>query len=355
MTTENDIINIWKAEGFVGQNKLQKILSDKNIKFKSKDLSKLIKEQKTYQIHKEYKKNQKALGHIISFAKDAKWQIDLIDMTPYGNNNNGYKWILIAIDIFTRKGYAEPIKNKSQNNITEAFNKLITNEKPSIVMSDKGSEFINKEFKDNLNNKEIGQQLAEVGDHHALGIIDRFIRTIKSMIFKSITDNQNTKWIDKLNTYVNAYNNHPHRGIDEIKPNEAETDKNKEKILNLNINKAQDTNEIQNDIQIGDKVRVKIMKTFQKGYEPQYTEDVYTVIKVNKISAILDDNKKYKLSQLQKVNNIIENTPNIKETNVINIAKKDKKSKITFKTNDINLDNIITEKRKRKAKVIFTL
>ena len=49
MEQKEKIINLWKANGFVGTDKLYKILKSKDIKIKHNDLNQLIKEQKTSQ------------------------------------------------------------------------------------------------------------------------------------------------------------------------------------------------------------------------------------------------------------------------------------------------------------------
>jgi len=64
--------------------------------------------------------------------------------------------------------------------------------------------------------------MAEPGDHNLLGVIDRFSKTIKTLINKQFQKNDDTKWFDKLQKLIVAYNNTPHNGIDGMTPNEAE-------------------------------------------------------------------------------------------------------------------------------------
>src|SRR5690606_31870856 len=39
-------------------------------------------------------------------------QADLIDMHRYSRQNEDYKWILVLIDVYSRYGWAYPLKNK---------------------------------------------------------------------------------------------------------------------------------------------------------------------------------------------------------------------------------------------------
>ena len=70
-----------------------------------------------------------------------------------------------------------------------------------------------------------------VHDHHSLGIIDRFARTLKTILHKRFVKFETTNWVDVLPKVVNQYNNSPHSGIDNIKPNEADKPENIYRII----------------------------------------------------------------------------------------------------------------------------
>ena len=53
----------------------------------------------------------------------------------------------------------------------------------------------------------------EVGDHHKLGIIDRFVRTLRDRINKYLEMHNTTKYIDVLPEIIKGYNNSYHSGI----------------------------------------------------------------------------------------------------------------------------------------------
>ena len=59
----------------------------------------------------------------------------------------GIKYILLAIDIFTRKAFAQPLKNKSALTVVKGFEEIIKDTKPKIIQCDQGKEFINTEFR----------------------------------------------------------------------------------------------------------------------------------------------------------------------------------------------------------------
>ena len=83
----------------------------------------------------------------------------------------------------------------------------------SFIVSDDGNEWkgeIDKEIFKKLN---IYHKITITGDHNVLKPIDRFSQTIKGIIFKYFTHNNTTNWIDRLNKFIDTYNNTPHSEI----------------------------------------------------------------------------------------------------------------------------------------------
>ena len=56
------------------------------------------------------------------------------------------KYLLVSIDIFTRKVLVIPIKLKNAEAITEGMKTIIDAFKPKIITTDNGSEYISKVF-----------------------------------------------------------------------------------------------------------------------------------------------------------------------------------------------------------------
>jgi hypothetical protein len=66
-------------------------------------------------------------------------QLDLLDYLKYSRQNNGYKYILIVVNMFTRSAYAEPIKDKTPLSVLNAFKKF--NIQCVSVFHDSGDEY----------------------------------------------------------------------------------------------------------------------------------------------------------------------------------------------------------------------
>ncbi|RWS22494.1 hypothetical protein B4U80_00604, partial [Leptotrombidium deliense] len=81
-------------------------------------------------------------------------------MQQFQNQNDGNKYILTVIDVFSKYAWAEPVKNKSAANIVKAFTKIFKNRVPFYLQTDKG------------NNDEI-----------KCAVVERFNRTLKTKMF----------------------------------------------------------------------------------------------------------------------------------------------------------------------------
>ena len=55
---------------------------------------------------------------------DAIWTADLVDMQSFARTNKGYKYILMIIDVFSKYGWAVPLKTKTGLEVTKAFQDL---------------------------------------------------------------------------------------------------------------------------------------------------------------------------------------------------------------------------------------
>jgi hypothetical protein len=176
---------------------------------------------------------------------------------------------------------------------------------PKLIRHDDGNEWKGV-FKQFLADKNVEDVAVNSRNHHTLGVIDRFARTLKENIEKSMTGYNTVNWINKLQELVNLYNNTPHRGIDEIKPNQATTPKNQEIISEINHQKAIKNAEINKgtvQFKVGDLVRVKSKKTqFSKGYSATFSKKIYKIINVYiDKKVMLDDKKIVEFQDLQKI------------------------------------------------------
>ena len=103
-------------------------------------------------------------------------------------------------------------------------------------------------------------------------VAERFIRTLKSKIYKHMTSISKNVYIDKLDDIVNEYNNTYHATI-KMKPIDIKD--------NTYINTDQKINNKDLKFKAGDRVRIsKYKNIFAKGYTPNWSEEVFVIKKV---------------------------------------------------------------------------
>ena len=73
---------------------------------------------------------------------------DLADMQLISKFNKGTRFLLCAIDIFSKHPWVAPLKDKKGITIVNAFQKILDNSmrKPNKIWVDKGSEFYKSSF-----------------------------------------------------------------------------------------------------------------------------------------------------------------------------------------------------------------
>ena len=103
-------------------------------------------------------------------------------------------------------------------------------------------------------------------------VAERFIRTLKSKIFKHMTAISKNVYFDVLDNIVNKFNNTNHRTI-------------KIKHIDVSSNSYVEYNENSNKkdpkFKVGDRVRIsKYKNIFAKGYMQNWSEEVFVVSKI---------------------------------------------------------------------------
>ena len=251
------------------------------------------------QVHQLYQKpRSKPLFKSINvYSVNDQWQIDLIDFSKYSRWNSGFKYLFCGVDVFSRKAFVVAMKSKTDT--TEAMRFVFAARKPILVQSDNGTEFLNNNFQSLLKANKVRHITVHVDDHNRQGLIERFNRTLESIISKYQESRSTNKYIDVLEDIVHNYNNSHHKGINDTPESRYQANPKTGKIKSKALN-------TQN--KIGDKVRILREKgTFTKGYEPSYSKPIYTVSNGNGYSySLVDSNgqelkKSYKYYQLEKI------------------------------------------------------
>lgn len=204
-------------------------------------------------------------------------QMDLVDLSNISKQNRGIKFLLTAIDIFSRKAFVVPLKNKTSAVVRDAIAKIFTNYPPvRYVQTDLGTEFYNRLVKTYLASRKI--HLFSTSSDVKCSLIERFHRTLKQRMFRYFTAHKTVRYIDVLDKFVASYNARKHRSIG-IAPNDV-THENQSLIWKKQYGKyfIGYRKKLKFKYSVGDRVRVsKLARQFRKGYLPAYTKEIFIV------------------------------------------------------------------------------
>ena len=276
-----ELKQLYEDNGFPGAKKLYGIARRNGIQTTMKEVKEFVESHAVHQVHKKPTEPNKLSYHpIVAPHPFFNVQADLIDMSNYYKSNDGMKWILIVVDIFTRLAYAEPLQDKTADIVKDGIRKILQqiHQHVSVITTDEGKEFQGG-FEKELKQKETMHDVIETGNHRELGVVDRFTRTLKEKIYKHFTNSKSTRWIDVLKTYIKNYNDTEHEVFkDEYTPNEAL--KHETNVLFMQSERVKDKTVEKKGFNVGDTVRILEKKdVFGKGYESNFSREIYKITK----------------------------------------------------------------------------
>ena len=211
---------------------------------------------------------------VYSTFKDNIWGVDLADMQLLSKYNKGIRFLLCVIDIFSKYAWVVPLKDKKGISIVKAFQNILkrsnSKQEPNKIWVDKGSEFYNAYFKRWFRDNDI--VMYSTHNEGKSVVAERFIRTLKSKIYKYMTSISKNVYIDKLDGIVHEYNNTYHTTI-KMKPIDVKD--------NTYIYTCKKINNKDSKFKVGDHVRIpKYKNIFVKGYMPNWSEEVFVTTKI---------------------------------------------------------------------------
>lgn len=221
-------------------------------------------------------------------------QSDLVFMNNPASmvkQNNGYKYVLIVQDIFSRKIWTRALKDKTAKTVEKELDSILNEMAPfhsnARFIIDRGTEYLNNSVERLLNNH--GITVSHPSDGHA-SHVERANLSLQRLLYQKMTEVGGArKWTEHLPQATDIMNSRKHRII-KMSPNEAENVENHDLVneaMSLYRVKATGNSKKRKKkkkkFNIGDMVRLQADKgVFKRGYLPTFTEEIF------KISAVLD-------------------------------------------------------------------
>ncbi len=251
-------------------------------------VNQFLKSQDSYTLHKTIRKPRKYRRTLV-FAPRDLWQIDLLDMQKFARENQGFRYICVIIDCFSKFVWIKPLKNKTGKATVKALALLLMNERPKHIQADEGSEFFNRDVTRML--EAFGPKLYHSYSDKKAAIVERVQRTIRQRLGRLFTHQNNHNWIDHIQEIIDSYNNSYHRSI-KMKP----ADVRQEHVANIFARLFPEEAIKKPRFNVGDRVRITAKRTFlQKEYKKGWTDEIFVINRVQQtkpITYILEDESK---------------------------------------------------------------
>ena len=194
-----------KSGSFSGPRALYKVVKSEGKRVISMEkIKKWLKSQEVYTMHRKmvrkFKRNKVQVDHI-----DEQWDVDLMDMTDYAKENDGIKYVLMAIDIFSRYAWAVPLVNKQASTIKKGIDELVKKgRRPNKIRTDPGGEFIAQLMKQWFTKMNILHSVTH--NQVKANYVERLIKTIKHKIVKYFQKYNTLRYVDYLEDFMMSYN-----------------------------------------------------------------------------------------------------------------------------------------------------
>ena len=186
--------------------------------------------------------------------------------------NKSIKYLLCAIDLYSKYAFVVPLKDKKGISITIAFNKIIkqSDRKPNKQWVDQGGEFYNNVFKKWLSENDI--IMYSTFNEGKSVVAERFIRTLKNKLYKHMTATGKNVYYDVLDDVVNEYNNTKHNTT-KMKPKDVRDNR---RVY------IDEHNEKDSRFKVCDRVRIsKVKNIFAKRHTPNWSREIFIINKIN--------------------------------------------------------------------------
>lgn len=276
-----------------------------------------------YSLHKPARKTFKRNKCIVSYV-DEQWQADLVDMQPYSGSNQGCRYLLTVIDMFSKFAFVVPLKDKTGPTLKVAFQDIFETKRiPEKLQTDQGTEFENSTLDIYLHSMGV-KHFSTRNRQIKCAVVERFNRTLKGRLYKYMTANRTDNYLDVLDDIVDSYNRTVH-SVTKMRPVDVDPDDIEDKrrvfrntygyssLRELILHQVYHTKQPStSELKPGDLVRVlKLRKEFQRGFKPSWSSSLCKIKRVihrlgSPVYEVKDTTghskrKKFYLEELQKV------------------------------------------------------
>jgi hypothetical protein len=215
------------------------------------------------------------------------WQADLAVMSHLTADNDGYAYMLVCVDVLSRQLFVAPVRTKCSEHVIEAFEQCFQRAKavPWRLVTDQGKEFTANRVQEYFRKKELLHYCNYTSPTWHAGVAERANRTLKERLYRYFSAHHTYRWVSVLQRLVSAINRSPCTSLDGARPVDVNFD-NASRVhqwlrRKLELEQQKHPSMSRPRFRVGDRVRIEKYKhIFQKGYHPNFTNEVFEVVQV---------------------------------------------------------------------------
>ncbi len=240
-----------------------------------------------YTLHREFKQPKLYNPY---YVRERRKQVqgDLIDIAQLARKNRGVRFLLLLIDIFTKRVWVYPLKDKTAASTSNALREWLTDidVAPSVLMTDKGTEFTNRRVQDLLRSNNVQWQQA-LGTMKAC-MAERANKTLQILLYKYMSEKETETYIDALPALVDTYNERGHRTLEGMSPNEADRPENEDRVRAIFQSRYTKIADQARSVKfaVDDLVRIKTdpkkITSEARAYAQQFKGEYFKIVRINR-------------------------------------------------------------------------
>ena len=243
------------------------------------DVREYLQKQRTYTLYHPAVRKFKKL-RTVPDGLNTDWQADLAQLDKLKEHNDDYAYILVCIEVLSRRIYAEPVKQKTAACLIPAFDRIFhrAGTRPWKLFTDCGKEFVSAEMKRYFRESNVLKFEAKTNKVQHAAMAERANRTLKDRLYKYFSEQNTLRWIDVLQSFVDAINRSECRSTG-MRPIDV-TQANARDLMDRLYPRTERTTR-KAKFEEGDCVRVeKVRKLIQQKGLSTFTDQIFTVAEV---------------------------------------------------------------------------
>ena len=276
-----EIADVARELKYPGARALYAALRQRGITVPRADVDDFLKGRSERQVRSGVRFNRKLRGHITATGPRQKFYVDLMDLSQ--DPSGPWKYIMVAMDVYTKNLWARPTKTKLPHETAEVFEEILDlSRDPSAVYTDDGGEWTGP-FEALLLEREIvHMRKTEASDRNFLAPLDAQIRQLRRILEEDMDREGTDKWEPLLKEAVEVMNKLPRPALFNASSAKVEKGDNFSLEFDLQAQTArrmQETSdrieERRNVLEGAGAFRTPIRQAFRQGYRPRWSGEIH--------------------------------------------------------------------------------